>query len=166
VKDVDVFVLGMSAQAAKEIFSADIVEYAGVEEAKHQYQTSDGLTVDLIFSRFDNVQEVLDHFDLGICRIAWDGNTVLGTEDFYRDLTTKTVTVFIPSTSGHADRVIAKLRPLGFKLKLHPNTHQYENYVRDLASNHGYRLMHRRNGKYWLMQDRPMDLLEIAERFA
>jgi hypothetical protein len=54
VKDIDIFVLGMSAQSAKEIFGADITEYAGVDQAKHQYRTRDGLAVDLVFSRYDN----------------------------------------------------------------------------------------------------------------
>ena len=166
VKDVDIFISGMPAQAAKQIFNADVVEYAGVEEAKHQYVTTKGLTVDLVFSRFDNVPEVLAHFDLGICRIAWDGNTLLGTEDFHRDLTMKTVTTFYPSSSGHSDRVMAKLAPLGFKLKPHTDADRYESYIRELAHQHGYRLMHRRNGQYWLMQARPMELAEIAERLA
>lgn len=170
IKDLDIFVLGMTAQAAKEIFDADIVEYAGVEEARHQIQTvssaSDrqALTVDLVFSRFDNVEELLDTFDLGICRIAWDGNTLLGTEDFYRDLTRRTVTQFRPSPTGHADRVMAKLAPIGFELIPRTETDWYEEYVRDLAREKGYRLMHRRNGKYWLMQSRPMGLTEIAEQ--
>jgi hypothetical protein len=166
VKDVDIFILGMSAQAAKEIFNADTVEYAGVEEAKHQYVTEDGLTVDLVFSRFDNVQEVLAHFDLGICRVAWDGNTVLATEEFRNDLDTKTATQFYPSGSGHAARVMAKLAPLGFKLKPHTDTDRYEDYIRCLAHDRGYSLMHRRNGQYWLMPHRPMGLVEIAEKFA
>ena len=85
VKDIDIFVLGMRAQAAKQIFGADIIEYAGVEEAKHQYRTPDGLKVDLIFSRYDNVQEVLEYFDLGICRVAWDGWDYVVTDDFEFD---------------------------------------------------------------------------------
>jgi hypothetical protein len=85
VKDIDIFVLGMRAQAAKQIFGADIIEYAGVEEAKHQYRTRDGLAVDLIFSRYDNVHEVLEHFDLGICRVAWDGWDYVVTDDFEFD---------------------------------------------------------------------------------
>lgn len=166
-KDIDIFVLGMTAQTAKEIFDAAIIEYAGVEEAKHQYTTADGLTIDLVFSQYDNVPEVLAHFDLGICRIAWDGNTLLGTEDFGRDLTAKTVTQFYPSPSGHTDRVMAKLGPLGFTLI--PRTEQdaqkvYENYVRKVAEERGYRLMHRRKGKYWLMRAQPMALNQIAEQ--
>ena len=85
VKDIDIFVFGMRAQAAKQIFGADIIEYAGVEEAKHQYRTRDGLTVGLIFSRYDNVHEVLEHFDLGICRVAWDGWDYVVTDDFEFD---------------------------------------------------------------------------------
>jgi Poly A polymerase head domain len=85
VKDIDIFVLGMSAEAAKQIFGAEIIEYAGVEEAKHQYRTPDGLTVDLIFSRHDNVHEVLEQFDLGICRVAWDGWDYVVTDDFEFD---------------------------------------------------------------------------------
>jgi hypothetical protein len=57
IKDLDIFVFGMSAQAARETFGADIIEYAGVEEAKHQYQTQGGLAVDLVFSQYQNVQE-------------------------------------------------------------------------------------------------------------
>jgi hypothetical protein len=83
VKVIDIFVLGMSAQAAKQIFGADIIEYAGVEEAK--YRTGDGLRVDLTFSRYDNVHEVLEHFDLGICRVAWDGWDYVVTDDFEFD---------------------------------------------------------------------------------
>jgi hypothetical protein len=167
-KDVDIFVLGMSAALAKEIFNADIVEYAGVEKAKHQYQTVDGLIVDLVFSQFDNVQDVLEHFDLGICRIAWDGVSLLHTKnnDFHRDLSNKTVTQFYPSPSGHADRVMRKLAPLGFTLKS-PNdddADDFESEVRRLALKRGYRLMHRRNGNYWLMPSQPMTLGAIYER--
>jgi hypothetical protein len=85
VKDISIFVVGMSAQAAKQIFGADIIEYAGVEEAKHQFRTRDGLTVDLIFSRYDNIHEVLEHFDLGICRVAWDGWDYVVTDAFEFD---------------------------------------------------------------------------------
>ena len=108
VKDIDIFVLGMSAEAAKQIFGADVIEYAGVEEAKHQYRTRDGLTVDLVFSCYDNVQEILEHFDLGICRLAWDGWDYVVTDDFEFDRRNLTITTFYSSPSGHRDRVLAK----------------------------------------------------------
>ena len=82
VKDIDIFVLGMIAESAKKVFDANTIEYAGVEEAQHQYRTRDGLAVDLVFSRYDNVREVLEHFDLGICRVAWDGWDYVVTDDF------------------------------------------------------------------------------------
>jgi Poly A polymerase head domain len=161
-KDIDIFVLGMSAQAAKQIFGADIIEYAGVEEATHQYRTRDGLTVDLVFSRYDNVQEVLENFDLGICRAGWDGWDYVVTDDFEFDRRNLTITTFYPSPSGHRDRVLAKLRPIGFQLAETVQSSRYVAHVRELAARQGYRLMHRRNDQYWLMRDQPMSLEEIA----
>ena len=116
VRDIDIFVLGMSALSAKEIFGADIIEYAGVEEAKHQYRSQNGLTVNLVFSRYNNAYEVLEHFDLGICRAGRDGWDYVVTDDFEFDRRNLTITTFYPSPSGHQDRVLAKLRPIGFKL--------------------------------------------------
>jgi hypothetical protein len=163
VKDIDVFVLGMSAESARQIFGADIIEYAGVEEAKHQYRTQDGLMADLVFSRYDNVGEVLEHFDLGICRVGWDGWDYVVTDDFEFDRRNAKITTFYPSTSGHRDRVLAKLRPIGFQLGETVQTSWYVAHVRELAIRHGYRLMHRRNDQYWLMRNQPMSLDEIAE---
>jgi hypothetical protein len=37
-----------------------------------------------------------------------------------------------------------------------------EEQVRALAASRGYRIMHRRNGRYWVMIDRPMSLDDIA----
>ena len=105
VKDIDIFVLGMTAQAAREIFNAQIVEYAGVEEAKHQYRTNGGLTGDLVFSQYDNVRDVLAHFDLGVCRVAWDGDFIV-TDDFEADRQAGKITTFYPSPAGHRDRVL------------------------------------------------------------
>jgi hypothetical protein len=99
VKDIDIFFLGMDAFAAKEIFGAEIIIYAGVEEAKHQYQTENGLTVDLVFSQWGNVHSVLSHFDLGICRVAWDGDYIV-TDDFETDRQNGTITTFYPSPSA------------------------------------------------------------------
>src|SRR5437899_726457 len=161
VKDIDIFVLGMDAQSAKQIFGADIIEYAGVEEAKHHYRTRDGLAVDLVFSRYDNVQEVLEHFDLGICRVGWDGWDYVITDDFEFDRRNAKITTFYPSTSGHRDRVLAKLRPIGFQLAETVQTSWYVAHVRELAAWQGYRLMHRRNDQYWLMRNQPMSLDEI-----
>ena len=163
VKDIDIFVLGMDAQSAEQIFGADIIEYAGVEEAKHQYRTQDGLTVDLVFSRYDNVQEVLEHFDLGICRAGWDGWDYVVTDDFEFDCRNLKITTFYPSTSGHRDRVLAKLRPIGFELAETVQSSWYVAHVRELAARQGYRLMHRRNDQYWLMRNQPMSLDQIAE---
>ena len=158
ITDLDVFILGMSAQAAHETFNAEIVEYAGVEEAKHRYEEQDGLCVDLVFSQYDNVHDVLDHFDLGICRIAWDGWKYVITDEFKRDFAQKQISTFFPSPSGHRDRVLAKLKPVGFTLG--DDVHARE-YVRDLAARRGYRLMHRRNGEYWLMPNKPMSLEDV-----
>jgi hypothetical protein len=71
--------------------------------------------------------------------------------DFHRDLSNRTVTQFYPSPSGHADRVMSKLAPLGFTLKSpnDDNADDFESEVRRLALKRGYRLMHRRNGNYW-----------------
>ena len=162
VKDIDIFVLGMSAESAKEIFGADIIEYAGVEEAKHQYRSQNGLTVDLVFSKYNNVQEVLEHFDLGICRVAWDGWDYVLTDDLEFDRHNLKLTTFYPSPSGHRDRVLAKLRPIGFQLGETVQSSRYVAHVRELAARQGYRLMHRRNDQYWLMRDQPMSLEEIA----
>jgi hypothetical protein len=166
IKDIDVFVLGMTADAAKAIFKAEIIEYAGVEEARHQYQTIEGLRADLCFSRFDNVDEVLSSFDLGICRVAWDGWKYVLTEDFQRDRDEKTITVFRPSEGGHLDRVFSKLEPHGFTIGKRPYMNDYLSDVRELDKRKGYRLMHRRNGKYWLMRDQPMELEEVLEILA
>jgi hypothetical protein len=163
VRDIDIFVLGMSALSAKQIFGADIIEYAGVEEANHQYHTRDGLTLDLVFSRYDNVREVLEHFDLGICRVGWDGWDYVVTDDFEFDRRNAKITTFYPSTSGHRDRVLAKLRPIGFQLGETVQTSWYVAHVRELATRQGYRLMHRRNDQYWLMRNQPMSLDQIAE---
>jgi Poly A polymerase head domain len=163
VKDIDVFVLGMSAESARQIFGADIIEYAGVEEAKHQYRTQDGLMADLVFSRYDNVQEVLEHFDLGICRVAWDGWDYVITDDFEFDRRNAKITTFYASTSGHRDRVLTKLGPIGFQLAETIQRPCYVAQVRELAARQGYRLMHRRNDQYWLMRNQPMSLDEIAE---
>jgi hypothetical protein len=38
--------------------------------------------------------------------------------------------------------------------------------VRDLTSANGYRLMHRRDGQYWLIHVSPMSLGEIRDMFA
>jgi len=163
VRDIDIFVLGMSAQSAKQIFGADIIDYAGVEEAIHQCRTEDGLAADLVFSRYDNVQEVLEHFDLGICRVGWDGWDYVFTDDFEFDRRNAKITTFYPSTSGHRDRVLAKLRPIGFELGGTVRTSWYVAHVRELAARQGYRLMHRRNDQYWLMRNQPMSLDQIAE---
>jgi hypothetical protein len=160
VKDIDIFVLGMSAQSAKEIFGADIMEYAGVAEAKHQYRTVDGLAVDLVFSQYDNVVDVLEHFDLGICRIGWDGWAYIITDDFDFDRGSLKITTFYPSPSGHRDRVLAKLRPIGFQLGA--DAIDFDQ-VRELAARQGYRIMHRREDTgYWLMRNQPMSLEEIV----
>ena len=163
VKDIDIFVLGMSAESAKEIFGADIIEYAGVEEAKHQYRSQNGLMVDLVFSRYDNVQEVLEHFDLGICGAGWDGWDYVLTDDFESDRRNLTITTFYPSPSGHRDRVLAKLRPIGFQSAETVQSSRYVAHVRELAARQGYRLMHRRNDQYWIMRNQPMSLDEIVE---
>ena len=163
VKDIDIFVLGMSAESAKEIFGADIIEYAGVAEAKHQYRTQDGLIADLVFSRYDNIQEVLEHFDLGICRVAWDGWDYVLTDDFEFDRYNLKLTTFYPSPSGHRDRILAKLRPIGFQLAETVESSRYIAHVRELAARQGYRLMHRRNDQYWIMRNQPMSLDEIVE---
>jgi hypothetical protein len=163
VKDIDIFVLGMSAESAKEIFGADIIEYAGVEEAKHQHRSQNGLTVDLVFSRCNNVREVLEHFDLGICRVAWDGWDYVLTDDFEFDRRNLKLTTFYPSPSGHRDRILAKLRPLGFQLAETVQSLRYVAHVRELAARQGYRLMHRRNDQYWIMRNQPMSLDEIVE---
>jgi hypothetical protein len=161
VKDIDIFILGMPAQEAKEIFGADIIEYAGVEEAKHQCRSDSGLALDLVFSQYDNVYEVLAHFDLGICRVAWDGWDFVVTDDFVGDWTERQITAFYPSPSGHCDRVLAKLGSAGFKLADVTKQDWYIEQVRWRAARQGYRLMHRRNGQYWLMQNQPMSLEEI-----
>ena len=163
VKDIDIFVLGMSAQSAKQIFGADIIEYADVEEAKHQYRSQNGLTVDLVFSRYNNVQEVLEHFDLGICRVAWDGWDYVLTDDFECDRDNLKLTTFYSSPSGHRDRILAKLRPIGFQLAETVPSLRYVAHVRELAARQGYRLMHRRNDQYWIMRNQPMSLAEIVE---
>jgi hypothetical protein len=163
VKDLDIFVLGMSAKAAKEIFGAEMIEYAGVAEAKHTYRTVDGLVVDLVFSRFDNAHEVLDHFDLGICRVGWDGWDYIVTDDFEFDCRNKKITTFYPSRSGHRDRVLAKLRTIGFELGEIVHNSWYVERVRELAARQGYRLMHRRNNQYWLMRNQPLSLDKIAD---
>jgi hypothetical protein len=165
VEDIDIFVLGMSAESAKEIFGADIIEYAGVEEAKHQHRSQNGLTVDLVFPRYNNVQQVLEHFDLGICRVAWDGWDYVLSDDFEFDCHNLKLTTFYPSPSGHRDRILAKLRPIGFQLAETVQSSRYVAHVRELAARQGYRLMHRRNDQYWIMRNQPMSLDEIVERF-
>jgi hypothetical protein len=163
IKDIDIFILGMTVHAAKEIFNAEIIEYAGVEEAKHQYQTEDGLTVDLVFSQYNNVREVLEHFDLGICRAAWDGDYIL-TDHFLADLWDKKITTFFASPSGHRDRVLKRLEPIGFTLGEDVWFRKRVTQLRELANQQGYRLMHRRKDEYWLMGNKPMSLSEIEEK--
>ncbi len=104
------------------------------------------------------MREVLEHFDLGICRIAWDGWDYVIPEEFERDWGQKKITTFFPSPSGHRDRVLAKLKPVGFSLGDDLYARQY---VRNLAAGRGLRLMHRRNGEYWLMPNKPMSLEDV-----
>jgi Poly A polymerase head domain len=162
VKDIDIFVLGMTAEAAQDIFNADIFEYAGVEEARAEYPSLNGVPVDLVFSQHSNVYDVLDHFDLGICRVAWDGEFML-TDDFANDLGKRTITSFYPSPRGHGKRVLDKLAPLGFHMGESVVKDDYVARLRERAERRGYRLMHRRNGQYWLMRHQPMTLHEVAD---
>ena len=161
-KDIDIFVLGMSARAANETFGAEITEYAGVEEAKHHYQPlGNGLPdIDLVFSQYTNVRDVLADFDLGICRVAWDGWDFVITDDFARDLHERTITVFDNSYADHRNRVVAKLGPHGFKMI---NSKLDVDDIRKFAHHRGYRLMHRRDDKYWLMRYEPLTLNEILD---
>lgn len=163
IKDIDVFVLGMPAEAAKTIFNAEIVEYSGVKEASHRFCTIDGLPVDLVFSRFDHVDEVLASFDLAICQAAWNGLKYVLTDEFKRDFEDRSITVLRPSEGGHLERIVAKPEPHGFKVGA---TRDRLGEVRERARQKGYRLMHRRNDQYWLMRENPMDLEEILEQLA
>jgi hypothetical protein len=122
VKDLDIFVMGLSDDAAEEIFGAIRmhVGYAGSDTAGSRTQyVWHGIAVDLVFLHLDHPEHVLDRFDLGICRVCWDGTSILATEDFHRDLSDRVITQFYPSPSGHADRVMAKLGPLGFRWNEH-----------------------------------------------
>ena len=159
---LDLLARGETAEAARDIFNADIVEYAGAEEAKAEYPSLNGVPVDLVFSRHSNVYDVLDHFDLGICRAAWDGEFML-TDDFANDLGKRTITSFYPSPRGHGKRVLDKLAPLGFHMGEQVVKDDYVAGLRERAERRGYRLMHRRNGQYWLMRHQPMTLHEVAE---
>jgi hypothetical protein len=137
VKDLDIFVMGLSDDAAREIFGA-IRMYVGYVDnsagARTQYVSESGIAVDLVFLHLDHPKQVLDRFDLGICRVCWDGTTILATEDFHRDLTERTISQFYPSPSGHADRVMAKLGPLGFRWNEHVRPQPINGGRRDLRS--------------------------------
>src|SRR5205085_1092566 len=93
-------------------------------------------------------------------RVAWDGWDFVITDDFARDLHNRTITLFDNSYHDHRDRVVAKLGPRGFKtIKSTPDVDD----IREIAHRRGYRLMHRRGDKYWLMRHQPLTLSEILD---
>lgn len=88
INDVDIFVPGLTAEEAE-----GIDEYAmgfrvtNVIEHQIKYQ--------IIKHRFQNgIEEVLDHFDIGICKIAYPGYYLLH-EHFIEDYQHKILTVHL-----------------------------------------------------------------------
>ena len=122
IKDVDIFVLGLHSQMAYYLFGAERVENFEYDYGDHHARLANanilGVNVDLVTLSHATLKTVLENFDLGICRIAWDGYHLHITDDFMHDYTEKTITSFCRSVSDHRDRVADKLAPLGFKTQL------------------------------------------------
>ncbi len=113
--DLDVFILGISPEKAKELFDADVSTYEGLLKAEHRHETICYTDVDLVFSSYPTPQTVLDRFDLGICKAAWDGSNFIIHEDFVTDASRGIITPCGRIFAEHGNRIIKKLKPYGFR---------------------------------------------------
>lgn len=86
VNDVDIFVPGLTAE-----------ESEGVDEYAMGFVVintlENGIKFQIIKHRFQDIFDVLDHFDTGICKVAYPGYWLL-TADFQKDVNNKTITVY------------------------------------------------------------------------
>jgi hypothetical protein len=119
VNDLDVFILEITHEKAAEIFNADIYcsPYDGKMHSQHQHETIGHIDVDLVFTVYKTSKEVLDDFDLGICKAAWDGANFIIHDDFVRDVSRGIVSVSGAEFGNHRERLIQKLTPYGFEFQ-------------------------------------------------
>jgi hypothetical protein len=112
-KDLDLFVLDISAEQANQRFGAVLSDYG---DAGNVHKIINGLSCDIIFlDCAATAQEVLNRFDLGICKAAWDGQSLLISGDFLRDARDRKITELnFDFVGDHRNRIITKLAPLGF----------------------------------------------------
>jgi hypothetical protein len=112
-KDLDLFVLNIGAEEANQRFDAVLSDYG---DARNVHKIINGLSCDMIFlDCAKTAQDVLNRFDLGICKVAWDGQSFLISEDFLRDARDRKITELnFDFVGGHRNRIITKLAPLGF----------------------------------------------------
>jgi hypothetical protein len=112
-KDLDLFVLDIAAEEANQRFGSVLSNY-GV--ARNVHKTINGISCDIIFLDCEKTaQEVLNRFDLGICKVAWDGQSFLISEDFLRDARDRKITELnFDFVGDHRNRIITKLAPQGF----------------------------------------------------
>jgi hypothetical protein len=110
VNDLDVFILGITHEKAAEIFNADIYcsPYDGKMHAQHQHETIGHTDV---FTEYQTPREVLDDFDLGICKAAWEGTTFIIHDDFVRDVLRGIISVSGAEFGDHRERLVQKLTP-------------------------------------------------------
>ena len=101
-KDVDVFVPGhKEADGEKEY--ADGFKVTNVVEGAVTYQ--------YIKHRFSDIDEMLDHFDVGLCQIAYDADSKMFkcTAAFFEDFVNRTLTVLRNNGEQH-EKHLASVR--------------------------------------------------------
>lgn len=101
-KDIDIFLM---YQTLTEAFQAS-EEYAdGFRVLK---TIEDGESYDLIEHRFTKAEEIMEYFDLGICKLYCDpaDGEIRFHEDFLADVQNKTITIVRPGNVGHADHLV------------------------------------------------------------
>jgi hypothetical protein len=84
--------------------------------SSHFHVDFNGFDVDLVFSWPSSVDAVLDRFDVGLCKVAWDGIDYTITSDFERDAKNKTLTIMPdkPAFADHKQRLEKKFLPRGY----------------------------------------------------
>lgn len=102
INDIDIFLPGLTAE-----------EVEGVDEYAMGFMVTDvinkGVKYQIIKHRFQDIHDVLEHFDTGICKVAYPGYWLL-TDDFQKDVKNKTITVYLKNWrhKPHLDKLKEK----------------------------------------------------------
>jgi len=90
--------------------------------SSHHHVAYKGLDVDLVFSECLTMDAVVNSFDVGLCKVGWDGTNYLISQDFVRDAEHKTLTITPdkPSFADHKQRLEKKFLPLGYSWRFCP----------------------------------------------